>query len=69
MAHRLGWRVTVADHRPAYLGRGDLATAEQTLQLAPVDLPRALSLAPFSAAVVMSHHLESDRAYLHALAK
>ena len=69
MAHRLGWRVMVADHRPAFLGRGDLATAEKTLQLTPADLPRAISLAKFSAAVVMSHHLETDRAYLQMLAK
>jgi xanthine dehydrogenase accessory factor len=69
MAHRLGWRVMVADHRPAFLGRGDLATAERTLQLTPADLPRTLSLAKFSAAVVMSHHLDTDRAYLQMLAK
>jgi len=39
------------------------------LQLTPADLPRAISLAKFSAAVVMSHHLETDRAYLQMLAK
>lgn len=67
MAQQLGWRVTVADHRPAYLERGDLASAD-TLLLEPAGLAATLPLATFAAVVVMSHHLETDRAWLAALA-
>lgn len=68
IARELGWRVTVADHRPAYLARGDLAAADRTLQVVPAELARSLDLAQYTAAVVMSHHLVTDRAYLAALA-
>jgi xanthine/CO dehydrogenase XdhC/CoxF family maturation factor len=68
LAHRLGWRVTVVDHRPTFLGRGDLACAERSLRLVPADLAASLPLAEFSAAIVMSHHLATDRAWLRALA-
>ncbi len=68
MARRLGWRITVADHRPANLARGDLGNADQVLQVTPADLEDSVSLAQFSAAVVMSHHLDTDRLYLRSLA-
>jgi xanthine/CO dehydrogenase XdhC/CoxF family maturation factor len=68
MARQLGWRVTVADHRPAYLTRGDLRSADQLLQVRPAQLGDSLTVADFSAAVVMSHHLETDRAWLESLA-
>lgn len=69
LASRLGWRVTVADRRPAALARGDLGAAEQLLLMAPQDLARGLDPARYAAAVVMNHHLDSDRACLHALAR
>lgn len=68
LAWRLGWRVTIADHRPAYLARGDLAAAEKALLVEPERLASQLPLARFSAVVIMSHHLATDRAYLRALA-
>lgn len=68
LAWRLGWRVSIADHRPAYLARGDLAAAEQALMVEPARLAVQLPLARFSAVVIMSHHLATDRAYLRALA-
>jgi len=69
MASRLGWRVTVADHRPAQLARGDLGAAGQVLAAAPGELPRHIDPAHFTAAVVMTHHLDSDRAWLAALSR
>lgn len=69
MAAQLGWRVTVADHRPANLSRGDLGGAEKVQRVVPAELPESLPLSQFDAAVVMSHHLESDRSYLRALAQ
>ena len=68
-AAELGWRCTVADHRPAYIQGGDFAAATGT-HCQPVDeLAAALDLERFDAAIVMSHHLVSDRAYLAQLAE
>jgi xanthine/CO dehydrogenase XdhC/CoxF family maturation factor len=68
MAAELGWFVTVADHRPAYLARGGFARAERALLVEPGALSRALDLAAFDAVIVMSHHLATDRKYLAELA-
>jgi len=67
-ACELGWRCTVVDHRDTYVERGEFAGAEQVLCLPAEDLADALDLSKFDAAVVMSHHLVSDRAYLRQLA-
>lgn len=67
-AAELGWRCTVVDHRPAYLQNGDFSAAVAT-HCQPVDeLAATLDLERFDAAIVMSHHLVSDRAYLAQLA-
>lgn len=68
LAELLGWRVTVADHRPAWLERPGLAAAESRVAGPAADIAAALPLGTFAAAIVMSHHLASDRAYLAALA-
>jgi xanthine dehydrogenase accessory factor len=68
MAADLGWRVTVADHRPAYLERGGLERAEQAIHVTPRALGESVSLAEFDAIIVMSHHLVTDRTYLAQLA-
>ena len=68
-ASELGWRVTLQDHRPAYLEAGDFSGAE-TLVCVPVDdLPGAVDFDRFSAAIIMSHHLVSDRKYLEQIAE
>jgi xanthine/CO dehydrogenase XdhC/CoxF family maturation factor len=64
----LGWRVTLVDHRPAY------ALVERfpgaAVHCADASTLRAgLPLGEFHAAVVMSHHLPSDVAYLRELAE
>jgi len=64
----LGWKVTVVDHRPAYAvtehfpGATVLRTDANKLRVS-VDLER------YHAAVVMSHHLASDTAYLREIAE
>ena len=68
MAAELGWFVTVADHRPAYLARGGFERAERALLVEPGRLAAALPLRDFDAIVVMSHHLATDRKYLAELA-
>lgn len=68
MAAALGWRVTVTDHRPAYIERGGFGRAERVLLVDPRALASELELDDFDAIVVMSHHLVTDRTYLGALA-
>jgi xanthine dehydrogenase accessory factor len=67
-ADRLGWRVTVLDHREAHLARGDLRGAERKTLVEAAKLAAAVQLGRFDAAVIMSHHLATDRAYLAQLA-
>jgi CTP:molybdopterin cytidylyltransferase MocA/xanthine/CO dehydrogenase XdhC/CoxF family maturation factor len=64
----LGWRVTVADHRPAYADAARFPRARRVLLCAPADLAQQADLAQFDAAVVMSHHIATDRAALAMLA-
>lgn len=67
-AASLGWRVTVADHRPAYAVEGKFPRARRVLVSAPKDLPRHLALDRFDAAVIMTHHFATDLAALQTLA-
>ena len=63
----LGWLVTVVDHRPAYLEHGDFAAAANRELIRPAELAQVIDLSMFSAVVVMSHHLVTDRTYLAQL--
>jgi len=67
-AARLNWKVTLVDHRPAYADAAHFPQAERVLHGQPDELHDTVGAAPFSAAVVMSHHLPSDLKYLRALA-
>jgi len=65
----LGWRVMVTDHRPAYVTRMEQRTACD-IRCCPVgDVGEQVNFERFDAAIVMSHHLASDRQYLCALAE
>jgi len=68
LAVRLGWKVTLVDHRPAYAVPGHFPGAESVLLAPPETLSGAVDLTRFAAAIVMSHHLPSDLAYLRELA-
>lgn len=66
-ARALGWQVTVVDHRRAYLN--DRRFPGARLIVADADgLRNAVDLELCHAAVVMSHVLHSDAAYLRELA-
>lgn len=67
-AAELGWRCTVADHRDAYVASGDFGAAENVVCVPAAEVAGSLDLAHYDAAVVMSHHLASDREYLAQLA-
>jgi len=67
-AAELGWRCTVVDHRQAYIDNGEFAAATLTRCLPADDLSKELDLSRYNMAIVMSHHLISDRSYLRQLA-
>jgi xanthine/CO dehydrogenase XdhC/CoxF family maturation factor len=68
LACELGWRVTVQDHRPAYVESGDFAAAELVHCVPVAEAATVIDLQQFAAVIVMSHHLASDRQYLKQLA-
>ena len=68
LATELGWRCTAVDHRPAYVEARRYPEATRTLCCNAADLGGTVDLAAFDMAIVMSHHLSSDRAYLEQLA-
>ena len=65
---RLGWNVTLIDHRSTYLDRIEVASVTTVLLDSPSALESELALDTFAAAVVMSHNLAADRQYLRQLA-
>jgi len=68
LADFLGWRVTVVEHRAAYLQPERFPPSTKLIEVRPAELAGAVRLADHAAAIVMSHHLESDLHYLRALA-
>ena len=81
LAAFLGWNFTVIDHRSQYARAERFPNASAVLDGGPPALAALLSTDPadarvsdsppaaFGAAIVMSHHLATDRAYLRALAR
>jgi len=63
----LGWRVSIVDHRPAYASAARFPGA-YVARAEARRLSSAIDLTQCHAAVVMSHHLPSDIAYLAELA-
>jgi len=68
LAGEIGWHCTVVDHRPAYIERGDFPDDCDRHCIAADSLAEHLNLESFDGAIVMSHHLESDRVYLRQIA-
>ena len=68
MAGELGWRVTIADHREAYINQDAFDAAELRCHAMPGRLDDVGTAGEFTAAIIMSHHLETDRAWLNTLA-
>ncbi|HKU15064.1 MAG TPA: XdhC family protein [Steroidobacteraceae bacterium] len=69
LAGLMGWHVTVLDHRPAYAVAERFPRAQRVVLNPAAELARELRESRYDAAVVMSHHLLSDQAYLAALAE
>jgi xanthine/CO dehydrogenase XdhC/CoxF family maturation factor len=68
LANFLGWAVTALDHRPGYLAPERFAPGTQLVEARAAEVASAVRLDDHAAAIVMSHHLESDLQYLRALA-
>ncbi|MDX1517367.1 MAG: XdhC family protein [Woeseiaceae bacterium] len=68
IAAELGWLCTVSDHRPAYVESNSFDGAEAVVCCPADEVSATLSLDDFDLAIVMSHHLSSDRSYLRQLA-
>jgi xanthine/CO dehydrogenase XdhC/CoxF family maturation factor len=65
----LGWSVTVYDHRPVYADPALFPQAGAVLLGRPEELEQRVDLQRIDAAVIMSHHLASDVAYLDVLSR
>lgn len=65
----LGWNCTVTDHRPGFADPDRFPDGVDVACERPARLAGAVDLAQVDAAVVMSHHVEHDAAYLAALAQ
>lgn len=70
MASKLGWSVTVADARPAFLTKERFPTAQKLVRFHTEtleDVTRELRINPHTAAIVMTHHLERDAEVLRCI--
>ena len=68
LAQRIGWEVTVLDHRAEYARGQRFPGARRVLEVTPAAPFAAFDSDEIDAAVVMSHNLAVDRDYLRALA-
>jgi xanthine/CO dehydrogenase XdhC/CoxF family maturation factor len=66
-AKALGWRVTVADHRPGHIKKEHFPQADRLLHMMPEDINDNLELDQFNALVLMTHNVEYDERYLKAI--
>jgi xanthine dehydrogenase accessory factor len=68
LAAFLGWDVILVDHRASYLDAAKFPAVTRLIECPAAQFAQDHGLADIAAAVVMSHHLESDLHYLRALA-
>ncbi len=68
-AAELGWRCCAVDHRPAYIDARNYPPHTQCLCCDADELHARVDLNAYDMAIVMSHHLVSDRSYLGQLAQ
>lgn len=67
-ARQLEWKVTVADHRVAYLSKARSLKADYLAKVDPEKLADSVDLEQIDAVVLMSHNLDADKAYLNSIA-
>jgi len=64
----LDWDVVIADHRPAYARPERFPAGCTVVRMRPERLAGAMDTRGLDAAVIMSHHLENDAAWLAQVA-
>ncbi len=70
IASKLGWNVTIADARPAFLTKERFPTAQNLVRFHTEtleDVTRELRINTHTAAIVMTHHLERDAEVLRCI--
>ncbi len=67
MAAQMGWRVTVVDHRPSYARASSFKDATNIFRVHPDDFAETAQLHSLDAAVLMTHNLQLDAAWLKQL--
>lgn len=68
LARQLCWRVTILDHREAWVRPDRFPAGCDVRGVAPETLADSVDLASVSAAVIMSHSFTADEAYLRSIA-
>ncbi len=68
MVAELGWLCTVIDHRPAYVESRQYSETATVMTSETAKMSQTVALSDYDMALVMSHHLVSDRDYLRQLA-
>lgn len=68
LGDEMGWQCTVVDHRPAYIERIEFPDEFDKHCIEPEQLADTVKLEEVDCAIVMSHHLASDREYLRQIA-
>ncbi len=66
--HWLGWATVVIDHRPHYIDSLDPPASCEAMNIATDEIDTRVDLDSFDVAIVMSHHLTTDKRYLELLA-
>ena len=69
LAQILGWQVIVFDHRPAYIETAAVKNADAVHCADAAQVAELVDLGRIDAAIIMSHHLVSDKEYLGVLAE
>jgi len=64
LAAEMGWNCAVVDHRPGFARADRFPASCEVRVLLPSDLSQQIALEKVDAAVLMTHHLGHDRAYL-----
>ncbi|HEY5775052.1 MAG TPA: XdhC family protein [Xanthomonadales bacterium] len=64
LAVEMGWKCTIVDHRPGFARADRFPDTCEVKVLQPAELSQHVALQALDAAVLMTHHLGHDRAYL-----
>jgi len=67
MAAQIGWRVTVVDHRSSYARSSSFKHASDIFRMHPEDFSEIAQFKQLDAAVLMTHNLNLDAAWLKLL--